>query len=125
MTELALLVEPTSVERDVQSVYKNQVQYRDEVTANVTCFGTSEALETRRPTAVYESIRIVHKMLASSLDNIVGGALVGVVRTTQTKSGEGYVFRDPDDETFGHVAAYHQAREAAAEQAMADAPSFD
>ncbi len=96
MNDLALLIEPKDIDRGIPNTYNGKTTMRDEVTADVTVFGTSEALDKGEPTEVIKSARVVHTMLTSTLERILGGAMVGVVRRVPTKSGSGYAFRDAE-----------------------------
>ncbi len=127
MNDLALLIEPKGIDRGIPNTYNGKTTMRDEVTADVTVFGTSEALDKGEPTEVIKSARVVHTMLTSTLERILGGAMVGVVRRVPTKSGSGYAFRDVDAPVEAAVEAFYTKREAAVADALAsgDMPSFD
>ncbi|MEU8327289.1 hypothetical protein [Micromonospora sp. NPDC048839] len=127
MNDLALLIEPKRIDRNVESTYNNVTRVRDEVTADITVFGTSEALEKGVPTAVIKSARVTHGMLTSTLEKIMGGAMVGVVAKVPTKAGSGYAFRDVSAAIEGQVGTYYGNREAAVSEALASGamPSFD
>lgn len=121
MTALALLLEPKTIERGVPSTYNNQTRIRDEVIADVTIFGNQAALDSGVPTTILKSTKIAYGMLTSTLEKILGGAMVATVTKVQTKNGNGYVFRDVDPLVEGKVADYYTSRSAA----VAAAPSFD
>ncbi|MDH6462035.1 hypothetical protein M2302_002210 [Micromonospora sp. A200] len=125
MNDLALLVEPKKVQKAVPHTYNGVTKTRDEVTADVTVFGNSEALEKGEPTKVLKGVRLVHFMLADTAEKAIGGAFVGVVRKVPTQAGSGYAFRDVDATTEGQVGNYYTNREAAINAALADVPSFD
>ena len=127
MNDLALLVEPKRIDRGVPNTYQGRSTLRDEVTADVTVFGTSESLEHGRPSAELKDVRVVHGMLTSTLERILGGAMVGVVRKIPTKSGSGYAFRDVEPDVEAAVAGYFERREQHVTEALAsgDMPSFD
>lgn len=121
MNDIALLIEPVRVDRDVPNNYQGRTTNRDEVTAHVTVFGSQGALDSGAPTAVMKNAKVVHGMLTSTLERIIGGAMVATITKTPTKNGSGYVFRDVTGEVEGKVATYFTARD----QAAAAAPSFD
>lgn len=127
LNDLALLVEPTSITRGVSNTYNGKTTLRDEVTADITAFATSAALEAGEPSAVLKGVRVVHAMLTSTLERVMGGAMVAVVRKVPTQAGAGYAFRDVDWEVEAVVGAYFEKREQAVDQALAsgDMPSFD
>lgn len=120
-TSLALLVEPKSVDKNVPSTYNNQVRNRDEVIADITIFDNQMDLDTGVPDKVLKSTKIVHGMLTSTAEKIIGGAFVATVTKIPTQAGAGFVFRDVDAETEAKVGAYFTARS----EAAASAPSFD
>lgn len=128
MLDLAILVEPKSIARQVPSTYQGVTRYRDEVTADVTFFKTSESLDKREPSEVVKGARFVHGMLTDFLDKVLASgpdkAVVVVIIKTPTKGGAGYAFRPASDEATAAVSAYANAREAALEAAVADAPDF-
>lgn len=127
MNDLALLIEPTAIVKGVENTYQGRTTLRDEVTADITVFGTSEALEKGEPSAVMKGARVVHAMLTSTLERVMGGAMVAVVRKIPTRSGSGFAFRDVEWETEAVVGAYFEQREAAVDQARVSGamPSFD
>lgn len=122
MTDLALLIEPKSIARGVQSTYNNQVRVRDEVVADVSVFANQADLNSQKPSNVLKSVKVTHGMLTSTLEHFMGGAIVVTVTKTTTQNGSGYVFRDvQDDALLGTVKAYFDARS----EAAAAAPSFE
>lgn len=127
MNDLALLVEPTRITKGVENTYNGKTTLRDEVIADVTVFANSEALENGEPSAVIKNARVVHAMLTSALEEVMGGAMVAVVRMVPTKSGSGYAFRDPSWEVEAVVSAYYERRENAVDEARSSGamPSFD
>ena len=127
MNDLALLLEPTSITKGVENTYQGRTTLRDEVIADLTVFGTSESLEKGEPTTVVKGARVVHGMLTSTLERVMGGAMVAVVRKIPTQNGSGYAFRDVEWETEAAVGAYWEQREATVDQARASGamPTFD
>lgn len=125
MEDLAILLEPKNVARNVPSTYQGTTRERDEVTTDITIFGTSESLEKGEPTTISKNSKVVHGMLTSTLERIVGGAMVGVVRKIPTKGGSGYVFRDVSPEVEAQVERYFAARDQERAQAADEMPDFD
>lgn len=125
MTDLALLVEPKRIDKDVESTYNNVTRKRDEVVADVTVFKTQESLDRGEPTEVLKSVKIAHGMLTGSLEKVMGGAMLGVIRKVPTRNGSGYAFRDVEADAEAKVATYYANRESALAEAMDDAPEFD
>lgn len=123
MTDLALLIEPKTIERNVENTYNNQTRMRDEVIADITIFSNQAALESGVPTEVMKSTKVVHGMLTSTLEKILGGAMIATVEMAQTKAGSGYVWRDEaiTPEMTAQIEAYYNARS----EAIAAAPSFE
>jgi hypothetical protein len=124
MNDLAIMVEPKSVQKNVSSTYNNVTRVRDEVTADVTIFPTEESLDKGTPTVVKNAV-FTHGMLTSTLERVMGGVMVGVIRKVPTKAGSGYAFRDVDASTEGKVGNYYVNREKAINEALADVPDFD
>lgn len=123
--DVALLVEPKSIERDVPNTYQGTTRNRDEVLSDVTVFATEDALNNKQPTDVLKSVKIVHGMLTGSLAKILGSATVAVVRKVPTQKGAGWAFRDVAPEQEALVADYFTEREAAIAEAMESVPPFD
>lgn len=124
-TALALLVEPKTIERGVPNTYAGQTKPRDEVIADISVFENQSALDSKTPTTVLKSTKVVHGMLTSTLEKILGGAMVATVTKIATKNGSGFVFRDVTSDIEAKVGEFYQGREAAVEEALASAPSFD
>lgn len=124
-SDLALLIEPTHIDKNVESDYNGQKRTRDEVTANITVFANTSELEAGKPGKIMKNTKIVHGMLTSTVERIIGGAMVATVTMTATRNGQGYVFRDVDAATEAKVGAYFQARDAEIAANLADAPGFD
>ena len=120
MNDLALLIEPKTIERNVPSTYAGQTRTRDEVISDVSVFSNQAALDSGVPTTILKSTKIVHGMLTSTVEKILGGAMVATLTKVQTQAGSGFVFRDVDAEVEGKVGAYFTARS----EAIADAPAF-
>lgn len=127
MNDLALLIEPTAIVKGIENTYNGKTTLRDEVTADVTVFATSESLDNGEPSTVIKGARVVHAMLTSSLERVMGGAMVAVIRKVPTKSGSGYAFRDVDWSVEAVVGAYFERRENAVSEALSSGamPSFD
>ena len=127
MNDLALFIEPKRIDKGIENTYNSKTTLRDEVTADITVFANSEALAKGEPTEVIKGARVVHGMLTSTLERVMGGAMVCVVRKIPTKSGAGYVFRDVEWEVEAAVGAYWEQRESAVPEALSsgDMPTFD
>lgn len=121
MTALALLVEPKSIARDQPNTYKGKTTNRDEVIADISIFDNQADLDSNTPSSILKSTKVVHGMLTSTLEKILGGAMVAIVQEIPTQNGSGYVFRDVDPATEGKVGTYYANRA----EAAASAPSFD
>ena len=121
MSDLALLIEPKSVDRDVSSEYQGNVRLRDEVVCDISVFANQSALENGEPTTIIKSTKVVHGMLTSTVSKIIGGAMVATLNMAQTQKGSGFVFRDADVETEEAVGVYFTARSEATEAA----PTFE
>lgn len=126
MNDIALLVEPTKIDKDVTSTYQGNTRVRDEVTADITVFATTEAVETGVPTEVQKGVRVVHGMLTSTLERNMGKPFLGIIRKVPTKAGSGYAFRDVENGAhITKITEFYVAREAEVEANKAAAPGFD
>lgn len=125
MNDLAILVEPTKVNKDVPNTYNGVTKNRDEAFGRFTFFATQESLDNGIPTEIVEDAKSVHGMLTSTMERVIGGAIVAIVRKIPTKAGSGYAFRDVEADVEAKVAAYYTAREAKVAEALADVPDFD
>lgn len=126
MNDLALLVEPKSIRRDVESTYQNVTRRRDEVTADVTIFANTEALDKGVPSEIQKGVVFTHGMLTGTLERILpSGATVAIIRKVPTKSGSGYAFRDVEASVEAAVANYYTKRESAVAEALNNVPSFE
>lgn len=123
MNDLALLIEPKTIDRNVESTFNNQTRLRDEVIADISVFSNQAALESGEPTTIMKSTKVVHGMLTSTLEKILGGAMVATVTKIQTQAGSGFVWRDETitPEVTAQIEAYYNARS----EATAAAPSFE
>jgi hypothetical protein len=128
MQDVAFLIEPKSVNRQVPNTYQGKTSYRDEVTCDITVFATLESLEKGEPSEIMKATRTVHPMLSDTLDKVLAAGPDNAVAVrldkVNTKNGSGFVFRDLDGERAALVGAYAEKREAAVAAAVADAPDF-
>ncbi|GGN40073.1 hypothetical protein FHR83_007127 [Actinoplanes campanulatus] len=128
MNDLALLVKPKRIDKNVESTYQGQTRVRDEVIADVTVFSTSESLEKGIPSRVIKGCKIAYGMLTGTLERILNegpdGAIVSVIRKVPTSKGSGYAFRDVEASVLAQVVKYAEALEAEVEKALSDVPDF-
>lgn len=126
MNDLALLIEPISIEKNVPSTYQGTTRVRDEVLADITYFANIESIESGVPTSVENSVKVVHGMLAGTLErNGMGKAFAGIIRKIPTKAGSGFAFRNVEPTHLAKVVTYLSARDAEAEANAASAPGFE
>ena len=125
MNDLALLIEPKSIQRDVPNTYQNRVSTRDEVLCDVTVFGNTDALRDGKPSEFIKAAKFTHGMLTDTLSKIMGESTICTIAKIPTQNGSGYVFRDASDEATVAATAYYDKRNAELDAAMADAPDFD
>lgn len=124
MNDLAIMVEPKRIDKNKEHTYQGRTSVRDEVVADVTIFPTEESLDKGEPTVIKNAI-FTHGMLTGTLERVIGGVMVGIVRKIPTKAGSGYAFRDVDASTEAKVGNYYVNREAAIKAALNDVPDFD
>jgi hypothetical protein len=120
--EHLLLVEPKSLQRDVEWEYQGKAGLRDEITCDVTVFADLAALREQRPDQIMHSINVTAKALVNTLTSSIGDALpfTGCEKTTK-----GYwIWRTPgdDDPEYQAFVTYYEQRESAISAAMAAAP---
>lgn len=124
---VAILVEPKSFQTQVPSPYGP----KDRVVADVTVFADQDALGNGVPTTVLQGARIdtsVDGALTRDIRDRLGKSLILKLDQVPSKTPGGHpawVWRNTDGATKAAVVAYGEAREAAIQAAMADAPSFD
>lgn len=122
MNDLALLVEPTSILRNQPNTYQGKTTTRDEVISTISVFANQGDIEAGKPSEVLRNHKVVHGMLTSTLEQVLGGAIISTIEKINTQAGAGFVFRDVKDAAiFAKVEGYYDNREAA----VASAPSFD
>ncbi|MFC4336005.1 hypothetical protein [Salininema proteolyticum] len=109
----ALLVEPTSVERDVPNEYQGVVTNRDEVTADISVFATAADAEAKRPSTVLRSVKVTHARLTPPASRAVAGAFIATVG--QKPNEKGYVWLPVDAPVERAVTEYYEARPAEAD----------
>ncbi|QDP44238.1 hypothetical protein KGG70_gp46 [Streptomyces phage Celia] len=101
---------------------------KDSVLADISVFPTQEALNNGTPT-VAQGQRIEQTVLARDLETLVGGATIVTLDQVPAKKPGAYpawVWRAVTDQAkVKQVVAYAEQRDAAVEQAVADAPDFD
>lgn len=133
---VALLIEPISVAHDVPNTYLGVSKVRDEVTADLTVFATQADLDAGNGVE-FKSMVFTHSGIVNKISGEIGNSVVGRLGKKQfEKSPAPAWVIDPDataattegtpveDETFDKVAAFHEAREAAVQAALADVPAF-
>lgn len=101
---------------------------KDSALVDVTVFATQEAIDAGEPTTVQQGCRIEQTVLARDLAGLVGDeTIVKLDQSKPTKPGAkpAWVYRQPDPKARAGVVAYYEAREAAIQAALADAPDFD
>lgn len=126
MADIALLIEPTKIDRGVSSTYQGTTRQRDEVTCTVTSFATVESIDNGEPTATLKDVKVVHGMLTSTLERNMNKPFLGIIRKIPTKGGSGYVFRDVEKaDHITKASDYYIAREAEVAANVAAAPGFD
>lgn len=124
VADVALVIEPKSVARDVKNEYEGRVSYRDEVTADISIFRNSEDVDKRQPSVVLKGAKITNKALTGEAEQHIGGApLLVVVRKVKNY----YVFTAEGVTPEAEAAAidWFTNREKAVQAAIADAPGFD
>lgn len=121
LNDVALMVEPKSVQLDVPNTYQGRTTTRDEVRCDVTVFANASSLDQGLPTKIYKDTVIHNTALASTLKKVMGKVMTARLAKKQMSGGSGYVFEDLTDDENNKLASYWQKRSDTA----ASAPSFD
>lgn len=101
---------------------------KDSALVDLTIFHTEESLDAGEPDEIIKGTRIEQTVLARDLKPLVGGATIVTLAQVPPKKPGGYpawVWRQTSASIKKKVIAYAEAREAAVEDAVADAPDFD
>lgn len=116
----ALLIEPKRLEENRPG---NKYGAKDTIHADVTVFGDLNSITTATPTEVKPATMfqgsIMVRDLASAIDEAV---IVTVAKETFTTGNSGWVMSEVDAEFQAKVVEYAEARDAAVEAAMDEAP---
>jgi hypothetical protein len=125
IADLALVIEPKSVARDVPNEYQGVITKRDEVTADIAVFRNSQDIESKKPSLVLKSAKITNSALTGEAEQHIGtGVPLCVVVRKGTKA---YRFTTDGltDEALAAAGEWYVNREAAVNAAVASAPGFD
>lgn len=116
----ALLIEPKRLEENRPS---GNFGAKDTIHADVTVFGDLNSISTATPTELLPGTMIQGSMLVRDLTDAIDEAvIVTVSKETFSTGNSGWIMREVDAEFQAKVVEYAEAREAATEAAMADAP---
>lgn len=121
----AFLIEVHDFERQRPGTYGP----KDSALVDLTIFADADALAALEPSEVVNGTRVEQTVLARDLGAVgKGGAtIVTLAKIPSTKPGQqpAWVWRQAGADVKKAVAAYAEAREAAMEAALADAPGFE
>lgn len=121
----AFLIEVKDFERQRPTPYGP----KDSALVDITTFEDEESLDSGVPTEEVKGTRVEQTVLARDLGAVgKGGAtIVTLAQVPSTKPGQrpAWVWRQAGAAVKKKVVAFAEAREAAVEAALADAPSFD
>lgn len=128
--DLALMVEPKRVLKDQRNEYNGDVTIRDEVVADISVFRNSQNVDQQEPFEVIRDGKITNTALVSEArEHIPAPGEDGVPMLVKVGKRQGknyYEFKfDVPDNVVAAVAGYYTKREAALNEAVADAPGFD
>lgn len=115
---VALLIEPTNLERQVPTNYGP----KDTITADITVFGSEEEIDNDGG-QLNEGVKIQQIDLAKKLAHLVGGATVVTVEKLEKSAklpNGAWVWRTVPADIKGKVIAYAERREAAGEDVLGD-----
>jgi hypothetical protein len=120
----AFLIEVRDFERQRPTPYGP----KDSALVDLTVFADADSLNNGEPTEIKEGTRIEQTVLSRDLAPVKGGAtIVTLAQIPSKKPGQkpAWVWRQASADVKKKVASYAEAREAAVDAAIADAPSFD
>ena len=124
-TALAILIEPKSIDYEVENNYEGQVTYRDEVTADISVFATQADLEAGTP-EVLKSYRVTHAGLTKPLERMLKSEQTAMVATLTQWKGRAWIWNDLTDKVrLKQVEAFYTKREQDVAEAIDAAPDFD
>lgn len=120
--DLALLIEPKSIRKDVPNEFEGRTSLRDEVKADVSVFANQTDIEAKAPSQVLKGVTFVHVLLTRDLEPLIADSSGTIVTLDKTSKGS-YCMRVPEPDAEAAAEAYYEAREAAA--ASFDDSEFD
>lgn len=112
LADLALLIEPKSIRKDVPNEYQGKTSLRDELKADVSVFANQADIEAKKPSQMLKGVTIVGVLVVRDLEPLIGGGTIA--RLDMTAKGA-YCLRPPAPSDEAAAEAYYEAREAAAE----------
>lgn len=122
VNDLALIVEPKSIKRDVPNEYQGKTTLRDELTCDITVFRNSQNVEQCAPHDVLKNVVVDKQVLTKE-------ATIGEVMLARVgkPSGKNYYawLEVTDAAVEAACAAYFEKREGAIADALADVPDFE
>lgn len=121
---VAILIEV----RDWQAQVPGNYGPKDTAFCDITIFDTQSELDEGKPSSVNENTRVEATVLARDLKPLVGGACVVTLDQVPVKkagANPAWVWVKASGAVVEKVVAYANARDAAVEAALADAPDFD
>lgn len=110
--DLALLIEPKSIRKDVPNEYQGKTSLRDELKADVSVFANQADIEAKKPSQVLKGVTITGVLVVRDLEPLIGN---GTIVTLDTTSKGAYCMRPPQPADEAAAEAYYEGREAAAE----------
>lgn len=124
---LAILVE---VKNFIPLKPSKLYEAKDTIVADVAIFADEAAVRSNTPTSTHQGMMIDKTILVRDLhDNVgIGSATIVTVDQSKPKPGQrpAWIWRSVADESIVNaVVAYAEQRDAAVEEAVASAPSFD
>lgn len=101
---------------------------KDSALCDFTIFDTDAALDAAEPSTIIKGCRVEQTVLARDLEQLVGAATIATIAQVASKkagANPAWVWRSTSQDVKTKVVAYAEAREAAVQEALDSAPSFD
>lgn len=112
LEDLALLIEPKSIRKDVPNEFEGRTSLRDELKADVSVFANQADVENKKPSQIHKGVTITGVLLTRDLEPLIGDGTIVTLDKTQKGS---YCMRVPEADAEAAAEAYYEARNSAAE----------
>lgn len=112
LSDLALLIEPKSIRKDVPNEYNGKTSLRDELKADISVFKNQADIDAKKPSEVLKGVTVTGVLVTRDLEPLIGGGTIVTLDKTQQGA---YCMRPPQPADEAAAEAYYDARNSAAE----------